>query len=161
MSILSYFQRARPSAREAANDLNLDEPDQHTAGRYTFIFINNTRPANGESVPAEGGDNESTTGLDDSCGPPAAKCPVVSVPDCGDVAGFVGTRILSAQCGYDLLVNYFKPGADYAFPRGTNGVHFNFAGLYSTHGLCTVSKRKVAFAFPIMGQIQALSSAVP
>ena len=48
-------------------------------------------------------------------------------------------------------------------------MHFNSAGLYSTHGLHTVSKRMAAFDFlefffphvAIMGQIEVFSSAVP
>ena len=70
MSILSYFQRARPSSREPANDLNLDEPDQHTSGSNTLfdtlisliiqksiINLDESQPSTstdtGESIPAE------------------------------------------------------------------------------------------------------------
>ena len=73
---------------------------------------------------------------------------MVSVPDCGDVAGFVGTRILSAQCRYDLLVNHFKPGPDYAFPRGINGRAFQLRWLVQYPWLAYSKQENGGFCLP-------------
>lgn len=73
---------------------------------------------------------------------------MISAPDCGDVAGFVGTRILSAQCRYDLLVNHFKPGVDYAFPRGANGRAFQLRWLVQYPWLAYSKQENGGFCLP-------------
>ena len=53
-----------------------------------------------------------------STSPPAAKRPALSCTrDCGDVASFVGTRIVNADERYNFLNNHFKPAADYTSRR--------------------------------------------
>lgn len=65
---------------------------------------------------------------DNSCDPPAAKELAVSSSQCTDVAKFVGTRISSAD-RYQLLVNHFEPGANYSFPKSSNGCMFHYKWL--------------------------------
>ena len=45
------------------------------------------------------------------CNPPAAKRQALFTSEYGEVARFVGSRFLSADCKYNLLVNHFKAGA--------------------------------------------------
>ena len=58
-----------------------------------------------------------TTSLDDSSGPSAEKHISVSTPHFDDVASFVGTRNISDEGKYNLLVNHLKPGADCHFSK--------------------------------------------
>ena len=53
--------------------------------------------------------------------PPTAKHPALSLStsECVEVASFVGSRSLSADCRYNLLMNHFKPGVNYNFPKSS------------------------------------------
>ena len=57
---------------------------------------------------------------DESCNPPAAKRQALSTSEYGEAANFVGSRFLSADCKYNLLVYHSKPGADYSFTKSTS-----------------------------------------
>ncbi len=50
--------------------------------------------------------------------PPAAKRPALSsTSDADDVASFFESQNPTADQRYNLLINHFKPGADYSFPK--------------------------------------------
>ncbi len=81
--------------------------------------------------------------------PPAAKRPALSsTPDVDDVAGFVGTQIRTADQRYNLLVNHFKPGADYSFPKYANGRSFQLRWLQKHPWLVYSKKENGGFCLP-------------
>lgn len=63
---------------------------------------------------------QSTSERDESSDPPSAKRPALATSECIEVASFVGTRFLSADCRYNVLINHFKPGANYSFPKSNS-----------------------------------------
>ena len=89
-----------------------------------------------------------TTSLDDSSGPPAEKRISVSTPHFDDVASFVGTRNISDEGKYNLLVNHFKPGADYTFPRCPNGRAFQHKWLQNYPWLVYSKQENGGFCLP-------------
>lgn len=61
----------------------------------------------------------------ESSGPPAAKRQAMSSGcDCGDVASIIGSQVINFEHRYNLLMNHFRPGADYSFPKQANGQSF-------------------------------------
>ena len=74
-------------------------------------------------------EHEAASG-DDSSSPKRAQvsCEEGASPD--DVATYIGASTNIANDGkYQLLVNHFKPGPDYKFPRGVHGRTFQYRWL--------------------------------
>ena len=110
---------------------------------YAHTYIHTDTDLTSSDEPCTSGGVHSSNLDDKSCNP-AAKCQALSTSEYGEVASFVGSRFLSADCKYNLLVNHFKP-----FQRVLAGVRFSTDGSYSFLGLRTVSRRMVAFVFPV------------
>ena len=62
---------------------------------------------------------------------PLAKRPALM--DITEIASFVGSKPISSDSKYQLLVNHFKPGPDYSL-RAVLDVHFSINGWYSFLG---------------------------
>ena len=60
-----------------------------------------------------------------SCGPEAKRQELFNTYS-NEIANFVGSRSLTAECKYNLLVNHFKPGADYSFSKGSSRREFQY-----------------------------------
>ena len=59
-----------------------------------------------------------------------AKRPALATLECVEVASFVGSTSLSADCRYNLLMNHFKPGANFSFPKSNStGRSFQYRWL--------------------------------
>lgn len=59
-----------------------------------------------------------------------AKRPALDTLECIEIASFVESRCLSVDCKYNLLINHFKPEANYSFPKsGGTGRSFQHKWL--------------------------------
>ena len=91
---------------------------------YAHTYIHTDTDLTSSDEPCSSGAVHSSNLDDESCNPPAAKRQALSTSEYGEVASFVGSRFLSADCKYNLLVNHFKAGANYSFPKSTSGRGF-------------------------------------
>ena len=82
-----------------------------------------------------------------SCGPEAKRQALVTT-DCNEVANFVGSRSLTAECKYNLLVNRFKLGADYSFPKGSSRRAFHYRWLMNFPWLAYSKQENGGFCLP-------------
>ena len=76
------------------------------------------------------------------------KAPGVSYHSCNEVANFVGSRSLIAECKYNLLVNHFKPGADYSFPKCSSRRAFQYRWLMNFPWLAYSKQENGGFCLP-------------
>ena len=86
-------------------------------------------------------DKEASGGLE-------AKRQALVNTDCNEVANFVGYRSLTAECKYNLLVNHFKPGADYSFPKGSSKRAFQYRWLMNFPWLVYSKQENGGFCLP-------------
>ena len=115
---------------------------------HTHISILIYTDLTSSDEPCSSGAVHSSNLDDESCNPPAAKRQALSTSEYGDVASFVGSRFLSADCKYNLLVNHFKPGADYSFPKSTSGRAFQYRWLIQFPWLAYSKKENGGFCLP-------------
>ena len=104
----------------------------------------------GSAVEANQGPSHATSveSLDDSIGPPAEKHISVSTSHFDDVASLEGSRIISDEGKYHLLVNHFKPDADYTFPKCSNGRSFKHKWLQKYPWLVYSKQKNGGFCLP-------------
>ena len=82
-----------------------------------------------------------------SCGPEAKRQALVTT-DCNEVANFVGSRSLTEECKYSLLVNRFKLGVDYSFPKGSSRGAFQYRWLMNFPWLAYSKQGNGGFCLP-------------
>ena len=82
---------------------------------------------------------------------PIAKRPALATLECIEVASFVGSRSLSADCRYNLLMNHFKPGANYSFPKSNStGRSFQYQWLTQFPWLAYSKQENGGFCIPCL-----------
>ena len=144
MSILKFFKKAASPAivpEDKGTDSEREEEPVLTASGKVDLVTQSLGDCDSPS-------NEST-------GPPAAKRQGLSSDrDCGDVASVIGNQIVNADHRYNLLVNHFKPGADYSFPKQANGRSFQLRWLQLLPWLVYI---KHANVFPVFCLLQVIT----
>ena len=115
---------------------------------YAHTYIHTDTDLTSSDEPCSSGAVHSSYLDDESCNPPAAKRQALSTSEYGEVASFVGSRFLSADCKYNLLVNHFKPGADYSFPKSTSGCAFQYRWLVQFPWLAYSKQENGGFCLP-------------
>ena len=107
---------------------------------YAHTYIHTDTDLTSSDEPCSSSAVHSSNLDDESCNPPAAKHQAL--------ASFVGSRFLSADCKYNLLVNHFKPGADYSFPKTTSGRAFQYRWLVQFPWLAYSKQENGGFCLP-------------
>ena len=115
---------------------------------YAHTYIHTDTDLTSSNEPCSSGAVHSSNLDDKSCNPPAAKRQALSTSEYGEVASFVGSRFLSADCKYNLLVNHFKPEADYSFPNSTSGRAFQYRWLVQFPWLAYSKHENGGFCLP-------------
>ena len=77
---------------------------------------------------------------------PLAKRPALM--DKTEIASFVGSKPISSDSKYQLLVNHFKPGPDYSFPKSSTGRSFQYQWLVQFPWLTYSKQEKGGFCLP-------------
>ena len=85
---------------------------------------------------------------EESSGPPVAKRHALATSDCTEIASFVDCTHLSSESKYNLVSNHFKPSADFAFPKSTNGRAFEHQWLVQFPCLVYSKQENGGFCLP-------------
>ena len=137
MSLLEYFQNASAALSEAGN--SSAQLDAAEVPRSESVTVNESVGDSAlQDISESSSDLESDQGaaddtdINESDAPPPKKRALIRAPEteCGDVANYLGKSLqLPDAVKYQLLVNHFRPGATYKFPRSTNGRSFQYSWL--------------------------------